>query len=77
MMILNILHGRDEGWEEIYVAMHAHNQEEGIDIFEVWWWWWSNADKDDFFGDSIQREEGGLSEAMLLLQDNQKYGYLD
>ena len=33
MMIVNI--DRDEGWEEIYVAMHAHNQGEGLDFFEV------------------------------------------
>ena len=33
MIIVNI--DRDEGWEEIYVAMHAHNQGEGLDFFEV------------------------------------------
>ena len=27
--------------------------------------------------DSIQRKEGGLSEVMLLLQDDKRYGYLD
>ena len=47
-MIVNI--SRDEGWEEIYVAMHAQNQGEGFDFFEVptlttkmltqFWWSW-------------------------------------
>ena len=32
-VIVNI--DRDEGWEEIYVAMHAHNQGEELDFFEV------------------------------------------
>ena len=47
-MIVNI--SRDEGWEEIYVAMHAQNQGEGFNFFEVptlttkmltqFWWSW-------------------------------------
>ena len=28
-------------------------------------------------GDSKQGKEGGLSEVLLLLQDGQRYGYLD